>query len=156
MTQPLLLGRDFTGSSVKIFETNKFICFSTQPPTSGPSDLHSSNYIDVPIHSEVRKALPLSVLQITTIPPFTTAVVQCRVKETSNLSDGSAPNNLELFEVDTIFHPNLQSVDALLLLEDRNNVSIPIYNASSEEIELSSDTQIGKIFLHKNPLQIFP
>ncbi len=105
---------------------------------------------------ENKKALPLSVLKETIIPPFTTAILHCSIKETSNSSNGSTPNDLELFEVSTIFHPKLQRVDALLSLEDRNNVPIPIYNTSSEDIELPSDSQIGNISLIKNPLQIFP
>jgi len=44
----------------------------------------------------------------------------------------------------------------LLSLDNRQDISIPVYNAGTEEIELSTDTEFAKIIHHKNPLQIFP
>jgi len=84
------------------------------------------------------------------------AIVQCRIKETPDSPDCSSPNNLELFEVDTVLHPNLQSIDALLSLENREDISIPVYNAGTAEIKLSADTELAHIIPHKNQLQIFP
>jgi hypothetical protein len=84
------------------------------------------------------------------------AIVQCRIKETPDSPDCSSPNNLELFEVDTILHPNLQSIDALLSLENREDISIPVYNAGTAEIKLSANTELAHIIPHKNQLQIFP
>ena len=68
------------------------------------------------------------------------AIVQCRIKETPDSPDCSSPNNLELFKVDTVLHPNLQSIDALLSLENREDISIPVYNAGTAEIKLSANT----------------
>jgi hypothetical protein len=83
-------------------------------------------------------------------------IVQCCLKETSDSQECSSPNNLELFQVNPIVHPYLQSIDALFSLENRNDIRIPVYNIGTAEIELPADTELTQIILQKEQLQIFP
>jgi hypothetical protein len=69
--QPLLLGRDFTGSSAKLLETNShlFLTNSDKNFENLNEMLTNPKVADVPIISHFTKKLPISNLQDMLIPP---------------------------------------------------------------------------------------
>ncbi len=68
---PLLLGRDFTGSSAKLLETNSHLFLSDSDKNFENLNemLTSPKVADVPIINHFTKKLPISNLQDALIPP---------------------------------------------------------------------------------------
>jgi len=144
--QPLLLGRDFTGSSAKLLETNShlFLTNSDKNFENLNEMLTNPKVADVPIISHFTKKLPISNLQDLLIPPQTLVSITCK------LSYNDDPRfflkqkkELVMAEVNTVLHSNLKTPDTLLTFYDFQNIQIPLFNSSTEDILLPANSDLA-------------
>jgi len=154
----LLVGRDFTGSQAKLMETNSHLYLSDNPNSSYDSqeDLNSQNVADVPIISQFTQKLPISNKLDVLIPPQTLTSIPCALIDTVDLRLLTKQKNENVFfEVKSISKPNIRSPEALLSFTDRDQLNIPIFNSSLEEIFIPANSQFAAIEICEESFEVF-
>jgi hypothetical protein len=155
---PLLVGRDFTGSQAKLMETNLHLYLSDNPKSTYDSqeDLHSQNVADVPIISQFTQKLPISNKLDVLIPPQTLTSIPCALTDTVDLRLLVKQKNENVFfEVKRISRPNICSPEALLSFTDMNQLNIPVFNLSLEEIFIPTNSQFAAIEICEESFEVF-
>jgi len=156
----MILGRDITGSSIKIAETNDCMYLSAKKvKITNLSEYiasHSQTICDAPIYQRSVNSYEVETSTAITIPPFTMAYVPCRLKDDQQkpkvMQNGKGTILFEIIAVNTtdlLFLRN-QMLDYL----DRENIMLPLYNDSNDDYILESKTQIAQIehFNHELPI----
>jgi hypothetical protein len=155
---PLLVGRDFKGSQAKLMETNSHLHFWENPNSAYDSEknLQDENIADVPIISQFSKKLLISNKLYVLIPPQTLTSVPCTLTDTVNLHLLIKQKRENVFfEVKTLNKPNICSPEALVLFTDTDELYIPIFNASLEEIFIPANSQFAAIEICEESFEIF-
>ena len=144
---PLLLGRDFTGSSVKLLETNSHLFLSDSDKNFENLNemLTSPKVADVPIINHFTKKLPISNLQEALIPPQTLVSLTCKLSHDDPRFFLKQKKELVMAEVNTVLHSHLKTPDTLLTFYDFQNIQIPFFNSSSEDIQLPANLEIATL-----------
>ena len=154
----ILLGIDFTGSPFKLFETNTHMYLSDRPREIKHMEdfiqTHKQDYCKVPLVRYAKNQHPIHTANDIVIPPFTPAVIKCKVISEyipRRLRDSPSPQK---FEILTIAYPELSWLPAMYEYEDRDEIEISIYNDANTDFELNKDTFIGHIALldRQNPV----
>ena len=108
--------------------------------------LNSSKVADVPIINHFTKKLPISNLQGALIPPQTLVSITCK------LSHNDDPRfflkqkrELVMAEVNTVLHSHLKTPDTLLTFHDFQNIQIPLFNSSTEDILLPANFDLATL-----------
>jgi hypothetical protein len=146
--QPLLLGRDFTGSSANMLETNSHLFLSDAEKNFENLNemLNSPKVADVPIINHFTKKLPISNLQEALIPPQTLVSITCKLSQNDNPRFFlKQKKELVMAEVNTILHSDLKTPDTLLTFHDFQNIQIPLFNSSTEDILLPANFDLATL-----------
>jgi len=155
----LLLGRDFTGSKYKLLETNHHLYFTDKIEHSDLEELwreRDSTLVNVPIFNETSVQFKKLLTNTETIiPPFTTAIVSCTINELDLDLALANKKQRKLFEIDSIFHFPLKTFNALLSIENVNDIPVPIYNPSAEDIILASNKHLADVIIEDDIEQIY-
>jgi hypothetical protein len=152
----LLVGRDFTGSQAKLMETNSHLYLSDNPKSAYDSqeDLQSQNVADLPIISQFTQKLPISNKLDVLIPPQT--LTSCALTDTVDLCLLVKQKYENVFlEVKSISKLNIRSPEALLSFTDVNQLNIPIFNSSIEEIFIPANSQFAAIEICEESFEVF-
>jgi hypothetical protein len=144
---PLLLGRDFTGSSAKLLETNSHLFLSDSDKNFENLNemLTSPKVADVPIISHFTKKLPISNLQEALIPPQTLVSLTCKLSHNDPRFFLKQKKELVMAAVNTVLHSHLKTPDTLLTFYDFQNIQIPFFNSSSEDIQLPANFELATL-----------
>jgi len=152
---PLLVGRDFTGSQAKLMETNSHI-YLTENPQDADTDSENSNVANVPIITQFLRKLPISNTLDNLVPPQSLTSVPCTFIDTVNLRLFLKQKSENVFfEVKSISQPNIRSPDALLSFTDTEQLNIPIFNSSYEDIFIPANSQFAAIEICKDSFEVF-
>ena len=149
-----MLGRDFTGSDNKLFETNNHLylidSYDATPLT--PEDLFDiskHDYCSVPLLQTFYGHIPITAATPEHIPPFSTAYVKCdidnknsQIRNITNTTQNPIP-----FEIKSIHQPRLKTPDALHFFEKDRQPSILFYNDSPDDLFIDRNSLIGQITL---------
>ncbi len=144
-----LLGRDFTGSPVKVLETNKHIYLTNKPELNSIENLwnkHKNDLVNVPIigNSPVTNSVQTNLEAW--IPPYSLVAIPCSFLNAHNMqfltrSKEQTPS----FEVQKLLQPSLVNVDALLTFTNPTQVIIPVYNPTMEDIFIPQHSDLAAI-----------
>jgi hypothetical protein len=154
----LLVGRDFTGSQAKLMETNSHLYLSDNPKSTYDSqeDLQSENVADVPIISQFTQKLPIANKLDVLIPPQTLTSIPCALIDTLDLPLLAKQKNENVFfEVKNISKPNIRSPEALLSFTYVDQLNIPVFNSSLEEIFIPANSQFAAIEICEESFEVF-
>ena len=145
-----LLGRDFTGSDAKAFETNEhmyltydFDCFSDPVRTS----LKNHRLCQVPFTTVVKKPIQLSNNKRIVIPPLSPANILCHI--TQRKGNGYKPTTKGAieYEVTAITQPRLSTVQAVQSFYHPGAIVITVFNDTHIEYVIEPNTEIAQIEL---------
>jgi hypothetical protein len=153
-----LVGRDFTGSQAKLMETNLHLYLSDNPKSAYDSqeDLQSENVVDVPIIFQFTQKLQIANKLDILILPQTLASIPCALLDTVDLLLLIKQKNENVFfEVKTISKLNIRSLKALLSFTDVNQMNIPVFNSSLEEIFIQANSQFATIEICEESFEVF-
>lgn len=156
----MILGRDITGSSLKIAETNDCMYLSSKPTKITNLQEYIANHTqtlcDAPIHQRSINSLEVETSTAITIPPFTMAYVPCRLKDNQQnpkiIQNGKGSI---LFEIIAVNVTDLQFLrNQMLDYLDKENIMLPLFNDSNDDYLLEAKTQIAQIehFNHELPI----
>jgi hypothetical protein len=154
----LLVGRDFTGSQAKLMETNSHLYLSDNPKSAYDSqeDLQSENVADVPIILQFTQKLLIANKLDFLIPPQTLMSIPCASLDTVDLRLLIKQKNENVFyKVKNISKPNIRSPEALLSFTDVNQLNIPVFNSSLEEIFIPANSQFAAIEVCDESFEVF-
>ena len=153
LNQDFLLGRDFTGSAAKAFETNERM-FLTQNPEKLDSSAGSVSEMirkrllcDVPLLTKGSDPKFVATNHVTIIPPYSMVGATCTLQK-SPTQEYKLPLKTAgstTYEVLNSTYPNTSAAKMLYQYEDPNNIFIPIFNDSHREIILDEGTTVAEI-----------
>jgi len=107
--------------------------------------LTSPKVADVPIINHFTKKLPISSLQEALIPPQTLVSLTCKLSHNDPRFFLKQKKELVMAEVNTVLHSYLKTPDTLLTFYDFQNIQIPFFNSSSEDIQLPANLEIATL-----------
>ena len=145
-----MLGRDFTGSPYKMFETTQHLYLTDKPDNNGSVDLWESQKHDlckVPIRSE--HEIKSNVINIFSsddiiIPPLSMITIKCEPR--GNTFNAMPLNGDIPFEIISVTQPDLKSLNSTLFTFNRiRQISIPIFNNSLEDYYLPYGARLAQI-----------
>ncbi len=153
-----LLGRDFTGSPVKILETNSHLYLTDQVENNTIENLWEKmkrSYVDVPIIGNYGKTYSVFTNAEAWIPPFSLVAIPCTLPEKNDLSFLTRSSlQSPTFEVSKILQPSLKKLDALFTFTDPTKIVIPIYNPTSEDVFIGHQANLASIKFWMSPFPI--
>ena len=155
ITQDFLLGRDFTGSDARAFETNKYL-FLTDDPNgyldSIGNALKNGDLCQVPILGSKPAALHVAANNVTIIPPFENGTIIGTLAKDPNRQYQLplSTNQLTSYVVKQCTVPGLKSLPWLMDYIKPNEVCIPVYNSTPYDMIIERTTLVADIdIIHK-------
>ena len=155
-----ILGRDFTGSDSKLFETREHLYLTNEYDITDVEDFWTrakNTACCVPIMSTYCKTYMVQSAHTLLIPAFTTASIPCKLADQQLDQLPLTTGDSTIFEVINVSQPRLKSFkNTLFTYENSNDFEIPIYNDTNQEYLLEADRPIADIHIwEENPL-VFP
>ena len=143
-----LLGRDFTGSDAKAFETNShmyltydFDCFTDPVPTS----LKNHRICQVPFTTVVKKPIQLSNNKRIVIPPLSPANILCHITKIKGNGYKPTTKGAVEFEITAITQPRLSTVQAVHSFYHPGAIVVPVFNNTHIEYVIEPNTELAQI-----------
>ena len=133
IAQDFLLGRDFTGSDAKAFETNKYL-FLTDDQDGYLENigiaLKNQILCQVPIYGSTPAPMHISANHVTIIPPFSHAnIIGTLAKDPQKQYQlPLATNKMTSYVVKNCTQPGLKNLPWLMDYIQPNQVCIPVFN----------------------------
>ena len=156
LSQDFLLGRDFTGSSAKAFETNSRLYLTDRPDAhvgSVEEMVRDKTLCEVSLITSEASPMYVANNYTVTIPPFAVCNVSCTLKQSPQqaykLPIRTAGQTT--YEVKNATYPNLTSLPILHTFESPDQITIPLRNETNDYIVLNPDTLVAQIELWQNP-----
>ena len=157
----LILGRDVTGSPLKIMETNDHIYFHyadsdvkiTNPLEYATS--HNQHVVNVKIHNRSVNSYEVVTQQDIVIAPWTMANITCAITSQSRPLPIKTSEGAVFYEIVAVNISGLRHMrNTMLAYTDSSALSIPVYNDTNDYLELPCHTQVAQIehFDHSNPM----
>ena len=152
INQDFLLGRDFTGSDAKAFETNDYLFltdrFDVYWDPRRTSHLNDT-LCQVPLHSDARKPLQVATTKVTVIPAFSYVPINTTLSKTirQRVRLPVKPRGLMTYEVTGSMYPKLLHLPAIDNYVNPNQITVHVFNNSAEDIILEPDTEVAEIQL---------
>ena len=147
-----MLGRDFTGSKYKLYETNNHLYLSNDIELIQCNNINKlleqakTLAIDVPIQNEYHSSFKrLLTNKETTLPPFSTAVISCSLADIDSHPILNTIEDILMFEILNIIPTPLTTYTALHPLTKVTDIQIPIHNPTNEDIVISAKSYIADI-----------
>ena len=161
LNQDFLLGRDFSGSEAKAFETNDRIYLTICPEKMDSSAGTVSDMIrrkilcDVPLITKGADPKFVATNHTTIIPPHSMVGTSCSLQK-SPTQEYKIPFNTigsTTYEVLNSTYPKISTAKMLYQYENPNEIFIPIYNESHRELILEKGTTVAEIEIWKSAFQ---
>jgi hypothetical protein len=152
-THDFMLGRDFTGSDHKLYETNTHIYLTDQyngihkDIQGQKTTKDTKSTYKIPIIQASTNNLPINSISSVHLPPYSMGTVQCKIynhhKHYDLLKHRQYPQTPII--VDKISQPLLKVPDAIYYLESNNTIAIPFYNNSADDYFIPVNTRMGHV-----------
>ena len=159
LSQDFLLGRDFTGSDAKAFETNDYLFLTDKFDIyldSVKNSLLNKNLCKVPLVRSRMAPMHVAANKMSIIPPFSSFMVDCSLKK-SDSKKYQLPletNGITNFEIVNSTVPRLSTLSVVLQYEKTNHISIPLYNSTFEDIIIEQGDKVAEIEIWKNDVEV--
>ena len=155
-----ILGRDITGSKLKIAETNEFLYLSELNERIHNLTNYLANHrqqiCDVPIFNRSLNSFDVCTTQTIEIPPFSFYNVACSISDDTKPLPVKIGEGAVLFEVVAVNVSDLQTLrNCALAYTDPTELSIPLYNDTNDFYVLEKDTTIAQIEHFQNEIPIY-
>ena len=150
LAQDFFLGRDFTGSEAKAFETNEHIYLTYDHECyldSINTNVKNHKLCKVPLLSIREAPITISNNKAVVIPPQSPIVITCHVTKKQNNGIPLQPKGQNTFEVTQICQPRIKTPDALYTFTNPSTIDITVFNDTPEEYYLDANTEIAQITL---------
>ena len=147
----LILGRDVTGSSLKIAETNDHIYLMQARQTRIVNLLeflqsHKQEFANVKIHNRSVNSYDVVTQQEVLIEPFCMTNISCTMASDCKPLPIKTSEGSVLFEVTAVNVTGLRHMrNTVLAYTDITALSIPLYNDTNDYMVIPSNTQIAQI-----------
>ena len=150
------LGRDFTGSDAKAFETNDHIYLTHDHECyldSVEVNLKNKKLCKVPLFSLKETPTTISNNRAFVVPPQSPLVVRCHV--TRKEGNGIAPmtKGSTRFEVTNILQPRLRSPEAVYEFDSPSDIDIMVYNDTTEEYYVKERSELAHIVIWNSQVE---
>ena len=150
ITQDFLLGRDFTGSDARAFETNKYLFLTDDPdgylePIG--TAIKNGDLCQVPILGSKPAPLHVAANNITIIPPFENGTIIGTLAKDPNRQYQLplATNQLTSYTIKQCTVPGLRSLPWLMDYIRPNEVCIPVHNCTPYDMIIERATFVADI-----------
>jgi len=155
LSQDFLLGRDFSGSAAKAFETNSRL-FLTNNPDVHMGDVQTTikdkTLCEVPLINSGTSPMYVANTESLVIPPFSTVPVKCYLQKSAQGSYQLPlrTSGVTAYEVLHATFPRLTALPMLYTFDKMDNIMVPLRNDSNDYITLDENTTVAQIELWKN------
>jgi hypothetical protein len=150
LSQDFLLGRDFTGSDAKAFETNEHLYLTDNfdlfwdPIRTSEQD---KTLCQIPLLSTRGPFVRVSTNHATVIPPLQMSSIKTHIHKHDNPARylpayKASPTN---YEVKTCSIEHVDALPFLMQFDAPHELYIPVYNNTLEDIVIDADTEIAEI-----------
>ena len=156
LSQDFLLGRDFTGSSAKVMETNNTMYLTTQPEKldlSVQEMVKRKILCDVPLITSGSAAKYVATNTAIWIPPHSMVTATCTLQKSPN-REYHFPLHTSgetTYEVLRAVYPRVSSLPILHTYNDYREIQIPLFNDTMEDMFIEANTNIAEIELWDQP-----
>ena len=159
LNQDCLLGRDFTGSNAKAFETNDHLYLTEE--SNSPYDpvkypTQNQTLCQVPLRANRNSLLRVAACKATVIPPFQIAQIRGHFNKHDNPVAilPVTPKGEMSYEVVNSLIPHATTAAFLMQCVAPNEVYIPLYNSTWEDIYINAHDQIAEVNLISDEIEI--
>ena len=159
LSQDFLLGRDFTGSDAKAFETNEYLYLTDKYDIyldSVKNSIFNKELCKVPLVHGRMAPMHVAANKMIIIPPFSSYVVDCSLKK-SDAKKYRLPletKGLTTYQVVNSTIPRVKSLPIVLQYDKPNCISIPLYNSTHEDIVVDEGEMVAEIDIWKNNVEV--
>jgi len=159
LSQDFLLGRDFTGSDAKAFETNNHLVLTnTYEVYWEPvrQQLNSKSLCHVPIVRARISPMQVATNHMTVIPPFSQSLVTCTIQksETKSYQLPLETAGLTTYEVLNCLVPRMKTLPIASQYDATNNIMIPISNPTCEDVVIEQGELVAEIDIWKDEYEV--
>ena len=154
-----ILGRDITGSNLKIAETNQYMYLSELNERihnlTNYLATHKQQICDVPIYNRSQNSFDVHTTQTIEIPPFTMLSVACAISDENRPLPVKIGEGAVLFEIVAVNVSDLRHLNnTVLAYTDPTALTLPLYNDTNDYYVLEEKTTIAQIehFTHESPM----
>ena len=156
----LILGRDITGSSLKMAETNDHLYLSASRVrvTNLQEYLtsHKQHIVDVKIHNRATNSYEVVTQQDIIIAPWTIANISCVLSSSKKPLPVQTSEGSVFFEITAVNISGLKAMrNTLLAYTDPTALSIPLYNDTNDYLEIPKHNQIAQIELFDQAVPMY-
>jgi len=157
ITQDFLLGRDFTGSDAKAFETNTHLHLTDQydvyfDPVK--TSIANKSLCSVPLIASRPTPMHVAASAATTLPPMTYVEIYCTAfKEGTKTYQPIKTKGKQLFEMNNSLLPRVRSLPVVLEYHDVTKIPVWLYNDTHEDIFLEENTPVAEILLWRDQFE---
>jgi hypothetical protein len=155
ITQDFLLGRDFSGSDARAFETNKFLFLTDEVDTyysSINTALLSGDLCQVPILGSTSAPMHVAANNVTIIPPLSHGQVIGTIAKDPKKQYRLPLSTKELttYVVKNGTQPGLQTLPWIMDYIRPNQVCIPVYNSTPYDMIIEKNMFVADIEIMHN------
>ena len=157
LSQDFLLGRDFTGSDAKAFETNEHLYLTNNfsiywdPIRTAEQN---KTLCQVKLYNTRQTATRVSANHCTIVEPYSIKVIKCHLNKHDSPQAKMSVNNTLTFEVKNSLLPSIKTADFLSQFESPRNLEIAVYNDTPEDVIIEQDMQVAEIELQPSTLEV--
>ena len=159
LTQDFLLGRDFTGSDARAFETNSHLVLTdTYSVYWEPvrQQIKNSTLCYVPIVRARVAPMHVATNNVIVIPPFSSVTAVCTLQksETKSYQLPLETAGKTSFEVLNCLVPRISTLPMASEYDTPNNIMIPLSNHTHEDIVIEKGEHVAEIEIWKNEIEV--
>ena len=159
LSQDFLLGRDFTGSDAKAFETNTHLVLTnTYAVYWEPVRQQKKNKTLCYVPFVKAKVAPMHVAtnNLTVIPPFSQVMIACTLQKSEKKAYILIveKNGVTTFEVLNCLIPRVKTLPVASQYDATNNILIPLCNPTCEDIVIERGELVAEIDIWKEEVEM--
>ena len=145
-----LLGRDFTGSNTKLFETKEHLYLTAETDDTDIEDFwerakHTTCNVALITQKCNEKTYTVQTTCATILPPHSMTTLQCSFVDSDILPIPVTRGQPVTFEVLNVRQPRLKCPTALFTYDNPDKIIIPIYNDTFNDYIVDSYCPIAQI-----------
>ena len=158
LEQEFFLGRDFTGSDAKAFETNEHIYLTHDHECyldSVQINLKNKKLCKVPLYSIREMPTTISSNKAFVVPPQSPITVTCHVTRKGGNGVPLKPKGNNSFEIVHLTQPRLKTVEAVYTFDNPSAIEITLFNDTHEEYYLEANTELAQINIWNSQIECY-
>jgi len=160
LSQDFLLGRDFTGSDAKAFETNDHLYLTDRfdifwdPIRTAEQN---KTLCQIPLISTRGPLVKVATNHATVILPFTISSVKTHINKHDNPGRylPIEKNGFINYEIKSCTIEDVSPMPFLMQFEAPHELYIPLYNNTHEDIVIEADTDIAEIEIYASDISVY-